>query len=125
MPNAQHTDVFTAKDFRNFFCELNRFEKVRHSRPHYPEPLWHRALCYAGQRHSARALNNYHLALNAQDYRAPTATWHEKLYTESIARMNGKPLRLALLSNSGRSHPCHVGPTTLAATLSALPKHEG
>jgi hypothetical protein len=90
-----HTDVpFNAADFHDFVSELNRLEKFKHARPHFPEPLWHRALSEADSRHTARALSTYYLALDTQEYRAPTSAYHEKLYADTISRMNGKPLRL-------------------------------
>jgi hypothetical protein len=100
MSGLSITPAFAA--FHDFVSELNRFEKFRLARLHYPQPLWHRALQHADQRHTARALSTYYLALDADiarrtddlEYRAPTSTYHEKLYADSLGRMNGKPLRL-------------------------------
>ena len=61
MPNMD-VPAFDALTFRDFVAELNRLEKLRHTRPHYPQAKWHAALAYADRRHTARALNAYRLA---------------------------------------------------------------
>jgi hypothetical protein len=62
MPNdSLSPQPFDFLAFRDLVAELNRFEKFKHAQPHYPEPLWHRALQHADQRHTARALSNYYL----------------------------------------------------------------
>jgi len=66
---------------------------VRNPAPQAATTNWHRALSEADQHDLARRLTNYYQTLDAREYRAPTP-YHEKLYADSIGRMNGRAIRI-------------------------------
>jgi hypothetical protein len=73
----------------DFVAALDRLQRCSGSRPAYPSVPWHRALREADTR---RLIVERHAELDAVHQRV---AYCERFYGSSMARMNGRLLRLA------------------------------
>jgi hypothetical protein len=88
----------------DFVRALDRAEKSsRRSRPHYDERRWFRCLEEADQHDLGRAWCAKCDARDAAQYRTVHVRYYEHLVGDSIARMNGRPLKLVACESEFRS----------------------